>query len=50
METFEKWYQANKEGDILNEGYHEYKSGSDEIPLVTFKQWCKRIYEFETKQ
>jgi hypothetical protein len=47
--TFKEWFDANKEGETLNEGYAEYKCGTDDKPRLTFRQWAKTVYEYETK-
>lgn len=47
--TFKEWFEANKQSEILHERYMEYKCGTDEKPILIFRQWAKTVYEFETK-
>ena len=45
-ESFNKWYASNRNSDILKDEYREYKYESEEEDKLTFKQWCKKRYEY----
>lgn len=44
--TFDKWYNENKNGDILYTMYQDC-TGHLEGKIPTFKQWCREYYEQE---
>lgn len=49
METFNKWYQENKNSEILRIEYIESVCDLPKEERPTFRQWCKARYEFEIR-
>jgi hypothetical protein len=49
METFNEWFEENKDSHILMEEYREYVNECymDGFSPVNFIKWCKSNYDFE---
>ena len=47
METFKEWYAANKDSEILRIEYIESVFDLPKKERPTFRQWCKKRYEYE---
>lgn len=48
--SFAKWFNKNKNSEILREEYDEYVNEmicSCELKPLSFKQWCKECVDWE---
>lgn len=49
--TFEHWYEANKDSEILAERYAEYRyeTKGEFGTCLSFKQWMRTQYQYHLK-
>jgi hypothetical protein len=45
-ESFNTWYQENKDADILLDEYRDYLLDEVQAKKMIFKQWCREKYEW----